>query len=196
MTDKQAEKLKLKIKRIKSELAADKRRWGGYFHDGRGLRYLPPKYYIKLEDYKGGVRYLNWFRKNFPDDIGFPDFLFEWTIILFKSGKIKEAESKAFKTYCSNTYIFDKFFGKQTIQINKYEGSNIETLDSLNDFVYSSKQSNLHDFSVWLEALISSKAFLIKSHNYVNLLTQLKHENNIEIRKSLIDQMGKIGEEF
>ena len=38
MTEKQAEKLQLKIKKIKAELAADKRRWGGFYDDSRGLR--------------------------------------------------------------------------------------------------------------------------------------------------------------
>lgn len=74
MTEKQAEKLQLKIKKIKAELAADKRRWGGFYDDSRGLRYLPPELYVKLQDWHGGLRYLKWFEKNFPDDIGFQIF--------------------------------------------------------------------------------------------------------------------------
>jgi hypothetical protein len=50
------------------------------------------KYYVQLGDYAGGLRYTRWFDKNFPDDIGYPDFLFEWTIILFRNAKLKEAE--------------------------------------------------------------------------------------------------------
>jgi len=68
MTPKQQARLQNKIKKIKSALAADKKHWGGYYHDGGGLRYLPPGLYIQLEDYSGGLRYLNWFKKNFPDD--------------------------------------------------------------------------------------------------------------------------------
>jgi len=37
MTPKQVERIKTKIKRIKAELAADKKHWGGYYHGGRGL---------------------------------------------------------------------------------------------------------------------------------------------------------------
>ena len=75
MTEKQADKIRLKIKKIKAELVTDKKRNGGFFDDSRGLRYLPLSYFIKLEDYAGGLKYLNWFFKNFPDDSGFPDFL-------------------------------------------------------------------------------------------------------------------------
>lgn len=43
------------------------------------------------------MKYLNWFNKNFPDDSGFPDFLFEWTLILYQKGKLKEAENATAK---------------------------------------------------------------------------------------------------
>src|SRR5438309_8813865 len=125
MTPKQIERLRTKISNIRQTLATEKRKFGCY-DDSRGLRYLPTKYFIQLHDYKGGLTYLRWFSKNFPDDGGFPDFLFEWTIILFKCGKTKEAAKKAFETFCANTYLFDKFFGKPVMPIEKWEGSNLE----------------------------------------------------------------------
>ena len=99
MTPKQNEKVKKKIADIKRTLAAEKKKFGCY-DDSRGLRYLPIKYFIQLRDYTGGQTYLKWFDKTFPDDHGFPEFLFERTIILFKTGRIKEAEQKAFETFC------------------------------------------------------------------------------------------------
>src|SRR5699024_10525078 len=101
MTPKQAERLQKKISDIRRALAAEKRKFGAY-DDSRGLRYLPTRYYMQLGDYRGGLTYLRWFSKNFPDDGGFPDFLFEWTVILFKSGRLKEAAQKAFETFCAN----------------------------------------------------------------------------------------------
>lgn len=111
MTEKQQERIRLKIKKIKSELATDKKRWGGFYDDSRGLRYLSLEYYIKLKDYSGSKRYLNWFYKNFPDDGGFPEFLFECSIILFYSGKLKDAQRQLFETFTSNTYVIDNFLG-------------------------------------------------------------------------------------
>jgi hypothetical protein len=114
MTEKQQERLRKKIKNIKSELAADKKRWGGFYVDSRGLRYLPLEYFIKLRDYSGGKRYMNWFYKNFPDGGGFPEFLFECVIILYSTNKLKEARKKLFETYTSNTYVIEKFLGNET----------------------------------------------------------------------------------
>ena len=64
MTPKKQERIINKIKKIKAGLAADKKYWGGHYHDGQGLRYIPPQLYLELEDYSGGLRYFNWFKKN------------------------------------------------------------------------------------------------------------------------------------
>ena len=146
MTPKQIERMKEKIKRLKAALARDKREWGGEYHDGQGIRYLIPKYYIKLEDYKGGQRYFNWFKKNFPGDAGFPDFLFEWTIVLFMSNKMKEAERKLFETFSANTYIIDKFLGEEIMPLVKWEGSNLESSDFTNYFNYAADDADLKEF--------------------------------------------------
>lgn len=196
MTEKQAEKLRQKIKRIKLDLAADKRRWGGFYDDCRGLRYLPPEYYIKLGDFTGALRYFKWFSKNFPDDSGFPDFLFEWTITLFKTKCIRKAEKKAFETYCSNTYIFDKFFDRTVIPLDKYEGSNIDIPDYVNYFNYSSKQPHLIDFSDWLDNHTRTERFQAACQKYIDINKRLKKENDPETRGDLIRQVRKLEEQY
>jgi hypothetical protein len=112
MTDKQRQKIKDKIEKVKKTLAAEKRKFGG-FDDSRGLRYLPIELYVQLRDFDGGLKYLKWFNKNFPDDIGFPEFLFGATIIYYKTGSLIDAESMALRTYFSNTFLLDKFFIKE-----------------------------------------------------------------------------------
>jgi len=108
---KQIEKTKKKIAYVKRILSAEKRKFG-CIDDSQSLRYLPTKYFIQLGDYSGGQIYLMWFGKNFPDDRGFPEFLFERTVILFKTGKTKKAEQKAFQTFYSNPYWFHKYFDR------------------------------------------------------------------------------------
>ena len=61
MTPKQAEKLRDKILKIKRALSADKRRWGGVYDDSRGLRYLHPEIFLRLQDYTGALKYFKWF---------------------------------------------------------------------------------------------------------------------------------------
>jgi hypothetical protein len=179
MTTKQTERLKKKIATIRRALAAEKRRFGEY-DDGRDLRYLPLALFIKLQDYTGGLRYCKWFQKNFPDDMGMPDFLFEWTIILFKNGKLKEAEKKAYQAFCSNTYLFDKFFGKPVVSINKYESFNLEHAAFTNNLAYSHKQVALRDFSAWLKQITAQEQFIRLSTKFIAVQKRLKTETDQE----------------
>lgn len=197
MTPKQQERIKSKIKKIKAALAADKKYWGGEYHDGQGLRYLPPQFYLQLGDFSGGLRYFNWFNKNFPEDSCYPDFLFEWTIILFKTGRLKEAEKKAFETFRSNTYLFDNFFGRQVTKIEKWEGSNLQTQDFAdNHFYYKSKQDNLADFSEWLDKFIATEKFIHLCNKYLDIQKRLVTENDTETRHYLIQHERQLVNEL
>jgi len=196
MIEKQAEKLQLKIKKIKAALAADKRRWGGFYDDSSGRRYLPPQYYIKLEDWTGGLRYINWFYKNFPDDSGFSDFLFELAIILFKANKIERAEKMIFMAFCSNTYILDKFFGRPMIPVEKYHSSNIDVPEYLDGFSYSSNQKQFTHFSEWLAEFASDKKFTEDSGKFIEIQKLLLKEDDRELRSILLEKMRQLKREY
>jgi hypothetical protein len=197
MTAKQEEKIKNKIKKIKVTLAEDKKRWGGYYHDGQGLRYFPPRLYIQLGDFSGGLRYLNWFNKNFPNDSGFPDFLFEWTIILFKTGRKKEAEKKAFQAFTRNTYLFDKFFERTIQLIDKWEGSKLESLEfAIDYFDYSHNQDYLSEFAEWLDQLSNRKDFIQLTNKFVEIQERLKNEHDREMRSYLVNWAEQLENEL
>jgi hypothetical protein len=193
MTPKKIENLKKKIIHIKSVLAAEKRKFGGY-DDSRGLRYIPTEYYVRLRDFVGGLRYTRWFAKNFPEDCGDPHFLFEWTIILFQNGRIREAEKKAFQTFCSNTHLFDKFFGKPVQPIVKWEGSNLEGPSYAELLTYTMHQIELPDFTRWLEGYLSSEKFIIFSRQFIEINKRLSTERDTETRLYLIEQAGLLKE--
>lgn len=113
--------------------------------------------------------------------------MFEWTVILFKTGRLKEAEKKAFETFCSNTYLFDTFFGRQVTRIKKWEGSNLQTQDFAdNQFYYNSKQDNLVDFSEWLDKFITTEKFIYLSNKFLDIQKRLVTENDTETRHYLI----------
>lgn len=174
MTERQKEIVKFKISQIKKALAADKKQWGGYYHDGGGYRYLQPALYLQLQDYKGAKRYFNWFVKNFPEDIGYPIFLFEWTITLYKNNEIQQATRKAFETFMSNTYLFDKFFGKEFLYFEKWEGSNWEMTETADRLPYMSTQEDLKDFALWLDEFATSRLFNEAANQFIDIQTQLK----------------------
>jgi len=147
--------------------------------------------YVKIQDFKGGMTYFRWFHKNFPDDIGMPDFLFEWTIILFKNGKFKEAEKKAIQTYFSNIYLFDKFFDRPIIPIDNSENSKLHS--GLADFLtYSKNQTELSDFAAWLSAFEKSEHFESIKLKYLEISIRLKTEDDWETRSYLHNQIWQL----
>jgi len=195
VTPKQEERIRTKIKRIKAELAADKKRWGGYHDDSRGLRYLPTSLYILLGDYSGGLRFTKWFYKNFPDDSGFPDFLFECTIILFKTNKLKDAQKKAFETFCSNNNLFEKFFGRPIHPVDNSTYTMMGVPSNCENLVYSSEQEKLSVFSNWLTKYLASDKFLRLSTKFMELNLRLSKEKEIKKRGSLIRQARDLEDE-
>lgn len=184
MTPKQEQRIRDKIKKIRATLTSEKRRFGCY-DDSRGLRYLPLGLYLKLQDYKGGLVYSRWFTRNFPDDIGFPDFLFEWAVILFMNHKHHDAEKKILECYFSNTYILDKFFDKPSVPIDKAEYSNIDIPEFTQYFTYSYKLSELRSFSEWLSDFIQTEKFISISKRFIDSRIKLKNENDLETRRYL-----------
>ena len=195
MTQKQTARLHKKIEDIRQTLAYEERTFG-CINDSRGLRYLPPELYVKLGYYEGGLAYCRWFDKNFPDDCGFPNFLFEWTIILVMTGKLKEAEQKAFQTFCSNTYLFDKFFGNPIIPIDKQETSNWENASHTEYFHYSSNQPELADFTSWLKDFIATEKFVALSKKYLSVQERLNTERDMETRGYLAKQSMQLKYEW
>jgi len=185
MTPKQIERIQNKIAKIKRALAADKRIWGCY-DDSRGLRYLPPALYIQLQDYKGAMRYFNWFNKNFDDDSGYPIFLFEWTITLYKNKKMKEAEKMALRTFFSNTYLINKFLDKDQLNLNISEHTNWENQELVENLIYKHNSLELEDFTEWLSEFITSEKFNQYADEFINIQRKLKTETVGITRSQLI----------
>lgn len=189
MTEKQKEIIKLKIVKLKKALSEDKKYWGGFHNDGQGIRYAIPKLYVQLSDYKGGLRYFNWFDKNFPDDIGDPFFLFEWTFILFKCNKLIEAEKKLHQTFFSNTYLLDKFLEKEFLDFDKDESANWEIQSVTDYFHYNKNDEEFIDFANWVSDKMQTRVFLDKANRFIEIEQLLKTVPVGKKRSNLIDEL-------
>jgi len=191
MTDKQKDRIKDKIKKVKSALTAEKRKYGA-FDDSRGLRYLPTEWSIRIGDYDGGLKYLKWFNKNFPDDMGFPEFLFESTIVFFKTGQLKEAEDFAMRTYFSNTFLFDTYFKRKLQHADKKVSASFQQADYVQNFIYSHDQDAFLEFSDWLSKFIQSDRFVKTKSEFDDIEKQLETEPMGQRRSLLVKRLYKL----
>lgn len=188
MTPKQADRLRQKIADIRRALAAEKRKFGWY-DDSRGLRYCPTRYYVQLGDFTGGLAYVRWFTKCFPDDAGFPDFLLEWTIILFQRGKLREAAQKAIETHYADIHLVDRFLEKPSTPLEPWEQAPLEADTDAPYFEALGRQTTLWGFAEWLAAFTATEEFLLSARRFVDLNRQLHSENDLEKRRYLVRQL-------
>jgi hypothetical protein len=192
MTEKQIENIKIKIAKYKKALSLDKKHWGGNYHDGKGIRYLIPALYIKISDYKGGLKYFNWFNKNFPDDSCYPILLFEWTFILFKCNKLSDAEKKLHLTFFSNTYLLDKFLGKEFLEFDKNESSSWDIKSLAEYFHYYKNEPEFIEFANWITEKLQTRFFLDKANRFIEIGQLLKNEPLGEKRNQFLNELYKM----
>ena len=188
MTPKQADRLRQQIADIRRGLATEKRKFGGY-DDSRGLRYVPTRYYIQLGDFSGGRTYLRWFTKCFPDDAGFADFLFEWTIILFRNGQVNEAAQKALEAHRADIQLLDSFLGRPGTPREPWETAPLAADAYASYFHALRKHTNLVDFAEWLAAFTVTEEFCSRSSQFIELNRQLHGETDPEKRRTLVQQL-------
>ena len=184
MTPNQKQEFEEQIEDIKASIETEVQLLDGYNDELRQV-YIPTQLYLQMEDYAAGLDYIRWYLKVAHGDLGAPDFLFECTVIFFMCGKIKEAERKAVETFFNNTYIFDKYFGRELIQIDKLESWDNEKPEYLADFKYSSNQPKLAEFTQWLKEFEHSDKFQSISKRFTAALIWLKYETDPKVREYL-----------
>lgn len=180
MTPSEKQELENEIERIIASIETEVQLLDGYNDELREV-YLPIKYYLQMADYKAGLKYLRWYQQIVHGDVGAPDFIFECAIILYMNGKFKEAKRKALEAYFNNTYIFDKFFGRQLIPVDKLESWENEKPEYLADFKYSYTQPQLAEFTKWLRDFEQSGKFLSISKRFIAALVWMKYEKDRKV---------------
>lgn len=191
MTEKQKQRLKEKLQKIKKGLNAEKKKFG-WFDDSRGTRYLPTKLYVRLRDFAGGLRYLKWFDKNFPDDVGFPDFLFESTMIFYKQGKLKEAENSALRAYFSNPFLIDVYFENEIHYQGEKGTLRAFQAEIIHHLEYRYHQEQFADFSEWLRSFVRSERFLKTKSEFDAIEKQLETEPVGPTRTKLVKKLHEL----
>ncbi len=165
LTPAQEKRLRRKIDKIRKEISYERQKWGGH-HDGRGLRYLPPDLFIQLCDYKGGLRYLRWFDRTFPDDATYPMFLFDWALILYKTGKTKEAELKAYGCLIEGDHIMETFIGSELLPADRKDITAWKC-ESVEEYcTYSASDPEYSDYAVWLKQLFEPESMAKLADRY------------------------------
>lgn len=191
MTDKEIEYIKDTIKKYRSRLSGEKKRFGVYF-DNAGVRYIIPELYIKIGDFKGGLAYYRWFSREFSDDSGLPSFYLFCTLILYQNKRLNEATRLAYRTAFSNTYIIDLVCSKTPTEVDKSELGGGESLIYATQIIEGCNKLLTREFKIWLCKLSETDEFRGNLNKFISLQKLIKDEPSGPLRSHLIDESSKI----
>lgn len=191
MTEKQIERQKLLIKKHRSILVAEKRKYGG-FDDSAGRRYYIADLYFKMADYNGVITYKKWFNKNFPDDIGSFVMSLGWAIAYYELGKINEGKIYTIDTAFQNTYLHGFILGDPIIPIDKNDPEVCYWYESAMEFVKKSSKLIPKSYTEWLREFIETNEYKVPVQKYIELTAQLKLQKKSETRIKLLDQISEL----
>ncbi len=185
MTPRQIEKIKKQIKSERAFLAAEKRKFGGYF-DNRGRRYVIAELYSHIQDYKGVLRYYNWFYKEFPDDIGFPELHLSWIIAAIKEKKSNIFNNHLIHLEAINSYIIPEILGIKQLKTNKWEGMGLSTIEYAKDIKEVSKEWIDTEIINVLEKITSDTEYQRFKSQMIQFDIQFSSEDKVSIRAKIL----------
>jgi len=180
-----------KIAKYKAALARE-RREHGWYHDGQGLRYVIAEYYAEIEDFKGALIYFRWFKKNFPDDVGYPNFHLIWTRTLFEQKKFKLAKLKAIETALSNLYLIPTILGVEVEDVGLNEHSNVVGLEYVKEVEKDIEYLISVDFFEWLLDVYGSPEYQEIVSKYIRLSMELDNLKDTDERSLKIKEISAL----
>jgi hypothetical protein len=152
-----------RITKIRSQLSAFKREYGGH-DDSGGARYYLAYLYFLLGDNRRSSEYMRWFEKSFPDDIGEPFQILCWVLMLKRAGK--DADLAFGKLMLSNIYLIPYILCDEVVSKEMSHGSNWQEpsyLDYLPERIVS---EITEDELSWMREQYESEVFqkILKRH--------------------------------
>ena len=88
--------------------------------------------------------------------------------------------------------MFDKFLGKEPLQLDKNESSNWEFQSLVDGFPYSNLDTEFIEFASWAENVLKSRIFLDKANEFIEIERELVTEPVGQKRTELVNKLSKI----
>jgi hypothetical protein len=115
--------------------------------------------------------------------------LFEWTIFLFKTKRLKEAEIKTFELFCSDT--------KQFFKIDGHSNSTVSDQECAESYIIELKnKDSLSDFKTWFDKFTTTEKFLHLCTKYIDIKKQLYTKQDEKATADLTQQLEQLTSEL
>jgi hypothetical protein len=180
-------KLKSRISSYKSSLLKEKKKFG-YVDDGEGKRYLLFALYFVLNDIKETRDYIEWYEKEFSDDMGEPIQKLCWALSLRRMDNEVGAKKMLAETMLSNLYMIPKLLNEKIQEYDIRHSSSDGHIGYVNNIprevIASITEAEIH----WVRQEYDSPEFRRIRHRYIEIYRKLKNTKEISERKRLLEE--------
>ena len=188
-------KLKSRISSYKSALNKEKRIYG-HINDGGGKRYSLFILYFLLNDLKKAYAYFEWYKEEFPDDVGEPIQKLCWAISLHRMENDDEAEYMLAELMLSNLYIIPLIIGRDVKEYNMWHSSTDAFADYF-EYIPAEVLKSIKETEVmWMIGLYDSLKFNRIRKRYIEIFRDLKDTKDMESRKKLLNESYSLLKHF
>lgn len=164
----------------------------GYISDGTGKRYLLFWLYFALNDLDKFKEYIDWYREEFPDDIGEPAQMLCWALGLRRMGQETDAKQILAQLMLTNLYIIPQLLGESVEEYDIWHSSNYEDLDYYEYIPEELITLITKDDIDWIDELYTSFVFRRMRKKHIELYNKIKYEKDFESRKALLKEVQSI----
>jgi len=179
--------LKKRISSYKASLLKEREKFG-HVNDGAGKRYLLFPLYLALNNMEEANEYIEWYEKEFSDDVGEPIQKLCWAVILRRSGKGVEARKMLAETMLANLYIIPNVLGRQVAEYDIWHPSSDAHASYLEYMPQEITASLTEAEAQWISQEYESLDFQRIRKRFIELYQKLKRTQNIAERKRLLDE--------
>lgn len=180
-------KLRSRISSYRSALNKEKREHG-YIRDGSGKRYMLFCFYFVLDNPNKSQEYFEWYRNEFPDDVGEPIQKLCWALSLYRMKNEDEAKQMLADAMLSNLYLIPSIIGQEVKEYDMWHSSNYEDIDYVEYVPGEVKESIGDSDKQWMGGLFDSFEFRRIRKRYVEIYHELQHTKEIEKRTRLLNE--------
>jgi hypothetical protein len=180
-------KVRTRIRRYERSLRQEQERFG-HIGGGYGKRYLLGPLYLLMGDTDGVLQSYTWFDQTFAGDSDEPLHLLCWALVLYRVGKLNQAEAKLRQTMLSNVYLVPHLLGMEQEVIEMWHPSNL----AYKSYVACIPESTFHLWEPpaiqWANTVYHNESTRRVRERYIELYTQLKKEPRGPRRSELLEE--------
>ncbi len=183
LTDEQ-KKYRERANRARRALFKEREKFGAT-SDGSGKRYQVCIYFVLSGAPEKATEFLDWFEKEFPDDVGEPAFLLYAALAYYRVGSPGKAQEHLLNSMLSNIYLLPYLFSRPLPEQDIWHSSNWAQpsyIEEIEEFLEEPTSQERE----WFKELFDGELFTGIRHRYIETFHALQHAHGLDSRRRIL----------